>query len=143
MNMKAYVCLFAVLSIACVGVLGVAADFPQAREASRIAAALDEQKDAIFTRAEARNQIVDEVIAGRLKLPLAAEKFGALNRMAPEAMAGVRLTIAGDSEKECLCRQVILRVKAALEDHPSQAEIVLPRLESEMHDYLGERASGV
>jgi hypothetical protein len=140
--MKAYACLFTVLTIAFVGVLAVAADIPQYREQSRLTASLDAQVEAVFARAEAQNQIVEEVIAGKMTLLIAAEKIGELYAKEPESMLSVRFAFPGDTDKECLCRHVLFIVKVALEDRPSQAETVIPRLESEMHDYLGEPVPG-
>lgn len=140
--MKAYVYLFTLLGIAFFVVLGVAAGSPQAREASRLADELLVQEQVIFARAETKQHIVEDVIAGRLTLPEAADKFGELNSEAPESMTAVRLTIAGKSDKERLCREVIHRVKVELEERTSEAERVVPRLEREMHEHLGEAVPG-
>jgi hypothetical protein len=140
--MKLYVCLASVLGIAFVGVLGVAADIPQVRETMQLADSLDAQQQAVFSRIEARRQIVEEVIAGRLTLMVAADKFGALNAQEPESMTAVRLNYRGDSDRKSLCQQVLHHVQVALEGRSSEAEAVIPRLEREMQAYIGEDGPG-
>jgi hypothetical protein len=139
--MKAYVYLSTVLGIAFFGALGVAADLPQRWETNRIADSLFVEQGVLFNRVEAKQQILDDVIAGRMTLPKAAEKFGELNSQAPESMTAVRDYFAGDTDNERLCRQVIHRVKFMLDEDSSEAATVIARLEREMHEYLGGSSS--
>jgi hypothetical protein len=125
------------------GALAVAADFPQTLATSRFADTLSVHQQVIFDRTEAKQQIVEDVIAGGMKLSNAADKFGELNAKAPESMTAVRLYFTGYSDKESLCREVIYRVKAALEERTAEAEKVIPRLESELQECLGESTPGI
>lgn len=136
--MKAYVYLFTVLSFVTVGTLGVAAEFAQVWEANRVTDSLLSQQTATTHRAEVKQQIVDDVIDDRLTLAQAADRFGEWNAKAPETMTAVRMSFSGASDKERLCRQVIQRVEIALQDRTSEDETVIPRLEREMHELLGD-----
>lgn len=132
--MKAYLCLFFALGIASFGVLCKAANIAQVLETNRVTESLNDQQQVTFDRADAKQQIAEELIAGRMTLAAAADKFGELNKKAPECMTAVRLTYTGDSDKEFLCREVINRVKIALEERTAEAERVIPRLEKEMQE---------
>jgi hypothetical protein len=55
----------------------------------------------------------------------------------------VKMMLPGDSDKERLCQQVLLHVKAALEGSTSEGDTILPRLEKQMHDYVNDSASSI
>ncbi len=141
--MKACMYLSTVLGIAIGGALAVAADLPQAWETKQIADALNLQQQVIFERAEAKHQIVEDVIAERLTLSQAADKFGELNTKPPECMSAVQTFFLCSTAHESLCREVFYRVKLALEERTAEAERVIPRLKNEMHKHFGETASNL
>lgn len=130
--------VFSVLGTAFFGVLVVAADIPQDREESKRTEALRAQEESLFARIDARRQIVEDAIAGKLTLPQAAKKFGALYTYDAETMQSIRLVLSADSDEECLYRQVVLHVKAALEGRTSETDMVLSRLEAELQKYISE-----
>jgi hypothetical protein len=140
--MKAYLCLFVGFGIAASAVLCDAGDISKVLSQERRAEALRGQKEAIFTRAEARQQVIDELIAGRMTLKQAVARFGELNAMEPEQMTVVRETFPGDSDEERLCRQVLGQVQVELQGRTSEADTILPRLEAEMHEQFGQHSPG-
>jgi len=135
--MKAYLCLLTVLGIGFFGILSVAADFPRAWQESRLTQALHAQQQAVSERESARQQIVEDVIAEKLTFAQAVEKFSKLEAYNTKTLKAIRLTLAVDSQQECLCCQVMMHIKVALEGKTS-ADTILPRLESEWNDYIGE-----
>jgi hypothetical protein len=141
--MKAYLFLSTVLGVAFFGALAVASDLPKQWETSLIADFLNDQQQVIFGRTEAKQQIVEDVIAERLTLSQAADKFGELNTKAPECMSAVRMYFLSPTAKESLCREVDYKIKLALEQRTAEAERVIPRLKIETHEQFGETASGI
>ncbi len=141
--MKAYLCLFASLGIATVGLFCQAADFPQAKAENQRAESLRNQQEAVNLRSELRQQIVADVIAGELTVPQAADRFLGLNGSEPRVLKAVKMTLPADSDKERLCQQVLLHVKAALEGRTSEGDTILPRLEKQMQEQKSEHTSGI
>jgi len=136
--MKAYLGLFAIVITGMSGVFAVSADIPAQREENWRAQVLRAQHVCIHARANVRKHIVEELIDGRLTLPEAASQFGELNTKDPQTMTAIQSTLTGDSDQERLCRQVLMHVKVALEDRPSEADKVSPRLQSQWKEYLHE-----
>jgi hypothetical protein len=136
--MKVYLCLFTVLAIGACGTLAVASDIAQIRHENQQAGVIAQQVKATATRALARKQIVEDLLADTLTLPEAAVKFGELEIKDPEIRKSIRLTLAVESDAERLCQQVLLHVRAFLEDRGEEAETILPRLQNEMHKYVSE-----
>jgi hypothetical protein len=101
---------------------------------------LDERGRHIHMRAEGRQRVVTEVIAGRTTLLDAAASIQELNRLdtgGPKFGA----TSRGNSEGERLCRQVIRWVDGALsEQSPEDRDPVVRRLEQDLSDLM--RADG-
>jgi hypothetical protein len=60
-----------------------------ARE-EQVSASLTDRKRATLTRIEARNAVLDQLVAGRLSVPEAAERFHELNEAAAREQPGVR-----------------------------------------------------
>jgi hypothetical protein len=81
-----------------------------------------------------KQQVVSQLIAGRLGLAEAAAAF----RQATESAghAGVALLSPLPADAESLCRAVIGWVHLSLSDRPEQAEAVSSRLESELQAEL-------
>ncbi len=141
--MKAYLGLFAIVIVGVSGVFAVSADYPQQQQEDWRAQVLRAQHVSICARSHERKQIVEDYIAGVVTLQEAATKFGELDNRDPENMTTLRVTLACDSQQQCLCRQVLMHVKATLEDRPEEAEQVTPRLESQWQNYLHEPVPGV
>jgi hypothetical protein len=75
-------------------------------------------------RLEGKQQVIADLIAGRLDLLEAAARFGRLEKGSP-------------GEDEQLCRRVIGWVDLALSDRPERAEALTERLERELAAHLG------
>src|SRR5690349_9835762 len=121
LKMNAYLGLFAIVITGLTGVFAVSADIPERRGADWQARVLHAQHVSIHARADIRKHIVEDFIAGRLTLAEAASQFGELNAKDPETLTALQVTLTGDSDQERLCRQVLMHVKCALEDRPSEA----------------------
>jgi hypothetical protein len=97
---------------------------------------LDQRFEVVRNRLEARNRIVDQVLAGRLTLLEAATQFRGLFE-SPEARATLRRRLPGVPYEQALCRQVIFDVRASLELGAVDAVgNVLARLEAELAEHL-------
>jgi hypothetical protein len=143
--MKALACLsVAVGVVAVAAVLGQGAELPGViLNESRRAEVLAAKEMAVAARAQARAQALDELIAGRLTLLQAADRFADLNATDPECQTAVLSTLEGYSEQERLCRQVILCVESTLQDQPARAATVLTRLQGELREQFGPGAVGI
>jgi hypothetical protein len=142
--MKALPYLFIVAGVAAAGaVLWRAVDLPQVfSEQGRYAADLRAQQETLSARREARKEILQDVVAGRLTLLQAADQFKGLNERHPECMTAVRSAYDGGSDEERLCRQVIAGVEELLADRPpSEAASIIARLEAQLHDHFGGDAA--
>jgi len=92
---------------------------------------LDEQDRTISKRLGAKDEVVKDLIAGRLTLFEAAAGFRRLNEEFPRAV--VKESVPGVTEEEQLCRQVIAWVRVRLEVNPGEAsEDFVARLEHEL-----------
>jgi hypothetical protein len=90
-------------------------------------------------RIEAKQRTAAGVLAARLSLAEAIDRYRALNRDRPRPphLQGVPANV---SEDERLCREVIAYVQDALEARPGESDAVLARLEAELQDDLARRA---
>ena len=101
-----------------------------------------EQLDGLFRRLERvvriKEAVTREVIAGRLTLPQAAERFRRADLANPTfKLSSFRRFFAGVSDEERRCRQVIARVRNLAEGHGDRdAADALPRLEAELERFL-------
>jgi hypothetical protein len=104
----------------------------------------DEQvPEAVILRILAKQHLTREVAAGRQPLLESAALFRELNRLPPALHPADHPSLAGHSEEELLCRQVIAYVAARDGDWPeSAAEAAVARLEAELLEEL-RRHGGV
>ncbi len=86
-----------------------------------------------FRRDRARQDIINDLIAGRRTLPDAAHLLHALGPQPEHYLASLRQRYPGKSDGECLCREVIRWVRIELGD-TEQAAAVVARLEAELQD---------
>jgi hypothetical protein len=94
------------------------------REA-RLAEQLDEHERATWRRMALKDEVAADAIAGRLTLFEAAARFRDLDADAPEAYRGAwRRSMAGDSDPERYCRQVIGYAAAVLQDPTGEAAVL-------------------
>jgi hypothetical protein len=85
----------------------------------------------------AKQHLVREVAGGRQPLLEAAALFRELNRLPPALHPADHPSLAGHSEEELLCRQVIAYVAEPDGDWPeSAAEAAVARLEAELQEEL-------
>jgi hypothetical protein len=92
---------------------------------------LDEQARMVKKRLSAKNELIKELLNGRLTLFETAAGFQRLNEELP--MAGDKQSIAGVAEEERLCQQVIEWVRVELIVNPGEAsEDFVARLEQQL-----------
>jgi hypothetical protein len=102
------------------------------------AALLDRRTEVVRRRLDAKNEIVGQLVDGRLTLAEAAAWFKALNESPADCPAVPHGEFPGASEGERLCRQVMSWVRADLSrQSASQAEAMSVRLEEELRTLLG------
>jgi hypothetical protein len=100
---------------------------------------LDQRKEAIRHRREAKEQVAKEVIARRQSLAEAIDLFRALDREWPESRPWPHAPSArGMSQDEWDGRGVLDFVRRVLVDHPDEAAVA-DRLEKELQQILAER----
>jgi hypothetical protein len=110
------------------------------RRASAGAAAVEQSETSkvLLRRIAAKDEVIDRLLAGDLTLLEAAAWFRRLNADPPHLAMDYSM-LAGDSEEEKVCRQVIswvghhLAMKAA---SASEAHDVVHRLEGELQERL-------
>jgi hypothetical protein len=88
---------------------------------------------AVMQSLLAKQQIINELIAGRLELLEAAARFQAAHRTTAACLVVVA---AAPGDGESLCRTVIGWVHLALSGRPEEAERVSERLERELQGHL-------
>jgi hypothetical protein len=90
---------------------------------------------AIDRRVQEKDRVAGELVDGRLTLFEAAAHFRRLNDGGPKPAAPAALVYPGDSEEECLCRQVIAYARPLLNRHPAdtrEADEFVARCEEEL-----------
>ncbi|HKI33340.1 MAG TPA: hypothetical protein VKA46_15915 [Gemmataceae bacterium] len=102
-------------------------------------AEMDPRLDAAAARMAAKEQTTQDLLAGRLTLLQAAARFRAHNASPPRLAADLADHIAGATEEERLCRQVIGWAKgAAATTSPGAGERTRQRLEAELAGLLAQ-----
>jgi hypothetical protein len=97
---------------------------------------LDVQLAEAHQRLGAKQEVVSDVIAGRLDLPEAAARFRDVTP--PDALRYLRTSYAGASDDERFCRAVIQWVHATLRARSrAEADRTAARLEAELQERLG------
>src|SRR5262249_23603605 len=102
---------------------------------------LERRNAAVIDRITAKDQVADEVIAGRLTLVEAAARFRDLNAVPPDHPDPYRTTYPGGSDREKLCRQVISWVASATGRAQAEARALVACLEAELEDLLGRHGT--
>jgi hypothetical protein len=98
---------------------------------------LDARQEALFRCMEAKNQLVREVIAGRLSLLEGAARLRELCRSTPGVIEDLRRRAwLGDTDEERACRDIIARAQSLLDDEPEKAQEVARRLDAELREWL-------
>jgi hypothetical protein len=105
------------------------------REGER-AGKLDAAIVATQDRSLAGGQIIRELLDGRLTLPAAARRLGALHADDAAFLFVVRVHEPGTTDDERLCRHLISIVGADLADEPARARAIRSRLEAELQAFL-------
>jgi hypothetical protein len=83
-------------------------------------------------RREAREQVLRDLVDGRLTLKKAAARFQELISDQEQYLMRIRRDYPGCSDEEATCRELIERVRSLLKDvDPAQA-VVVQRLEAEL-----------
>jgi hypothetical protein len=100
---------------------------------------LEQRKEAIRRRREAKEQVAEEVIARRQSLAEAIEQFRALDRQWPPSHPWLRYQTPEDlgmSEDEWDGRNVLDFVRLILAGRPGEAAAVVGRLEKQLQQLL-------
>jgi hypothetical protein len=92
-------------------------------------------------RLEAKQQAIQELIAGRLHLVDAAARFHAASRLPLDSVAQASAEALDPLILEDLCRTVIGWAYLALSDRPEAADRLSDRLETQLNDYLAHQAA--
>jgi hypothetical protein len=107
---------------------------------ARRSEALDLREEASRRYSQAKHAVTDEVIAGRLSLAEAAERFAQIGDLLDSNEADIGKYIQPVGE-EALCRNVILWVSVNLPRASSKREAVLARLKAEYRQRFGASPS--
>jgi hypothetical protein len=100
---------------------------------------LERRRIACAGRQEIRDHIIRDVIAGRLSLEEAGERFQQLNEADPHfSWAVFRAAYPGATDDERCRRQVIAFVRIDLEDEPSRSSVIGKILERELDGHLAK-----
>jgi hypothetical protein len=100
-------------------------------QGSRQEKELDEMCQALARRLAAKEEVTGELLAGRIALREAVDRFRAINEASPVAAE------AGDGEA---CRLVLAWAGAHADwTYPERAEELMTRLEGEARDFLAPR----
>ncbi len=107
-------------------------------------AALDRAAAGALPRAEAKDQVTCDFLAGRLSLTEAAARFRAIDRDNARALAMLRVYYPAATDEELRCRQVISWATGAAETptDPESGNRTRRRLEAELIALL-EKNHGV
>ncbi|HZT83423.1 MAG TPA: hypothetical protein VFA26_24545 [Gemmataceae bacterium] len=96
----------------------------------------DARLAATARRASVRDQIITDLLAGRVGLLEAAARFRDLNSEDEITWPALRLVFREASDDEACCRQVIAWVRVRLAHQPDEGRPVLDRLEAELAECL-------
>ena len=100
-------------------------------EQHRRAERLDGEWASMYRRQHARQSTIEEVLAGRLSVAQAVERFEALNRLPPDCRTALRCAYPGASDTECARHQVYRRLQEALVERPDQADAIRRYLQTQ------------
>jgi hypothetical protein len=101
--------------------------------------ALDVREEATRRYNQSKQAVTDEVIAGRLSLTEAAERFAQFGELMDGAGPSIGRYVGADDE-QALCRNVIVWASCALPRGSSQQTAVLDRLKAEYRERFGAAA---
>jgi uncharacterized membrane-anchored protein YhcB (DUF1043 family) len=106
-------------------------------EAARRHDELKRRDELLLRHIQQKTEIVEELIAGRIRLREGVAQFRALNEEDPTTSAAVRAVWPTGTMDEAVCRQVLSWTEARLSAESSEERRrILNRLESEAHDLL-------
>jgi hypothetical protein len=100
-------------------------------------AELEAKDQATLHRIAVKEQLIQEVIAGRVSLMEAAAQFRALNATQPRFMEIIRDFYAGATDEECLCKNVLGYVATYLGEGAKNHE-VYRRLNADLAQRLAQ-----
>jgi hypothetical protein len=106
----------------------------QVREAAAEDARLSDEGDDVLRRIAIKDAIVGDLIAGRVTLVEATDRFTALNAARPRYLAALRESFSGATDQEKFARNVISFAVCRVEPH-ERAELS-SRLETELQQTL-------
>jgi hypothetical protein len=106
----------------------------------RARAQMQRQTDVLLARVKAKEEVIQQLVAGQLTLFEAAAWFGHLNQNPPELASTSTRMFPGRSPEEKLCRQVIhwaeQHLRATTTD--SHTQELICRLEDDLATHLAE-----
>jgi hypothetical protein len=105
------------------------------RESAGTDRQLTDQSDGVRRRIAVKDAIIADLLAERITLAEATERFGELNAGHPEYLMTIRATYPGETDREKFARNVI--AFARMRASPDQVEAVTARLEYELQDMSG------
>jgi hypothetical protein len=103
---------------------------------------LEERAEAVFASIQAKQQVVRDIIAGRLSLRDGVARFRLIALSSPDYNRELFYRhFTGASEEDRYGRAVIAEAEAQLSDQPDQARVVVRRLEAELNGLLSHQAA--
>jgi hypothetical protein len=100
---------------------------------------LTDQSQEVRQRIAVKDAIVADLVAGRISLSEATERFAELNAAHPEYLDAIRAAFAGETDQEKMARNVI--AFAVLRTAPDERDLLTARLEAELHQMTGSLAA--
>jgi hypothetical protein len=112
-------------------------EYQQALERERQRAdSLQALYQGVLDRSEAKRAVGLELVAGRITLAEATERFRELYAESPGMLDSIYVNAKGRTKAEQLCRHTISWVKSTLHDKPREARELGRRLEAQLEAYL-------
>ena len=97
----------------------------------------------VLEHVRAKQEIVLQLLDGRLGLLEAASQFQRVNRLLKGQGASLIPGGANPDDGERVCRMVIGWVQLALADRPERADVLTARLEQELQEHLAKQGAVV
>lgn len=99
------------------------------------------EQSPVLQHLRTKQEIVAQLLDGRLTLMQAAGRFQNVNRLLAGEGAGLHYAWQNADNGERVCRMLIGWVSLALADRPEKAELLTARLEQELQEHLAKLGS--
>lgn len=103
----------------------------------RRAAELDAHAESIFRRLALREEVVQDLLAGRIGAVHAADQFLAICTEYPDALKSLRICLPGDTDRARAAAQIVAYVEARRWDDDRASPELIASVKQELRDLLG------